>query len=90
MNEGVSTWNRPELFFEEGELETCEACGQRLKAPCRCNVLACPNCKHNVRAAVAKAVPLEPMCWATHLEKLSAVDVWSSVAVSGPLPVPEQ
>ena len=37
-------------FFEEGELASCDACGQRLKAPVRCNVLVCPNCKHHVRA----------------------------------------
>ena len=37
-------------FFEEGEIASCDACGQRLKAPVRCNVLACPNCKHHVRA----------------------------------------
>ena len=37
-------------FFEEGQLASCDACSQRLKAPVRCNVLVCPNCKHHVRA----------------------------------------
>lgn len=37
-------------FFEEGELASCDKCAQRLKAPVRCNVLVCPNCKQHVRA----------------------------------------
>jgi hypothetical protein len=37
-------------FFEVGELASCDACGQRLKAPVRCNVLACPKCENRVRA----------------------------------------
>ena len=38
-------------FFEEGDLASCDACGQRLIAPVRCNTLVCPNCKHHVRAS---------------------------------------
>lgn len=41
-------------FFEEGELASCDACGQRLKAPVRCNVMVCPKCKHRVAAAAWK------------------------------------
>jgi hypothetical protein len=44
-------------FFEESELASCDACGQRLKAPVRCNVLVCPNCKHHVRASNNRTAP---------------------------------
>jgi hypothetical protein len=45
-----TSWTEPTAGFSEGELTSCDACGQRLKAPVRCNVLVCPNCKHHVRA----------------------------------------
>jgi hypothetical protein len=64
-------------FSAEGELASCDACSQQLKSPGKCNVLLCPNCKHQV-CATDRHPPEEKLARSVIAQDLRSADLqWS-------------